>query len=271
MAEIPENWQRRYRRFIHKTFLTAAAMVMLGGCHLFRKAPPAPEVSTEAFSPRMLENMSQPRGWYAIRGLMKYSGDQKVASPFSMRMKADSVIWVSFTPALGLEALRARITRDKGEVLNRIERRYYVKQREELAAGMLPADLLDLQSFQYLLWGIPEVSSADAYEWTVTDTVIIGTREGATYSERLLVDPSVRRLRRRIIEYRPRRQTIVIDYGPYHHDAHAGDYPAWITINVYPQGHKTVKDSLLIRFKKLARADSLAVPMRIPPGYEQGP
>lgn len=42
----------------------------------------------------------------------------------TIRMKKDSIIWLSLSPALGIEAVRGIITRDSLKILNRLEREY---------------------------------------------------------------------------------------------------------------------------------------------------
>ncbi len=242
---------------------------LLGGCHLFRKAP-SPPPPPEAFPIGSLANLSLPPGWYAFRGMARYKGRQNIASPFSMRLKADSVIWISYAPALGVEVLRVRITRDAGEVLNRLERRHYRQRRETLGAGIFPSSLLDLNTFQHVIWGIPRIASVKAYQWSQGDSVIVGRQQHPDYREELVIDPSYRRLRQWTIKDE-HGQTLAMEYGPYQAADDTVLYPTWIKIRVYPRGKDTPSDTILIRFKKVHHADVLNVPFTIPPGYEEGP
>jgi hypothetical protein len=58
----------------------------------------------------------------------------------SIRMRHDSVIWVSMTPALGIEAARVKLTRDSVKFVNKIEKNYWVGTYAELNERM-SADL----------------------------------------------------------------------------------------------------------------------------------
>ena len=49
-----------------------------------------------------------------------------------IRIKKDSVIWVSFSPALGIEAARMLITNDSVKFINRINKTYFVGDYEYL-------------------------------------------------------------------------------------------------------------------------------------------
>jgi Domain of unknown function (DUF4292) len=51
-------------------------------------------------------------------------GDEKSSFHISLRMKRDSVIWVSISPALGIEVARVLITQDSVKVLDRINNKY---------------------------------------------------------------------------------------------------------------------------------------------------
>ena len=54
--------------------------------------------------------------------------DDNTALSFTatIRVKRDSVIWMSLSPALGIEAVRGLITRDSIYIINRLERTYSV-------------------------------------------------------------------------------------------------------------------------------------------------
>lgn len=59
-----------------------------------------------------------------------YQNGKKTPFKANIRIRKDSVIWVSITPALGIEVARVMITRDSVKVLNRIDRNYFVGDYE---------------------------------------------------------------------------------------------------------------------------------------------
>lgn len=61
------------------------------------------------------------------------SPDQHLSSSAIIRMKKDSVIWVSVSPALGFEAARALITPDTLLFVNRINKEYYAYNYQSLS------------------------------------------------------------------------------------------------------------------------------------------
>lgn len=64
--------------------------------------------------------------YFTSRGRVQYESlDSRQSSALTIRMKKDSVIWISLVPALGIEAVRAKITRDSIMIVDRIHRTYY--------------------------------------------------------------------------------------------------------------------------------------------------
>ena len=59
-----------------------------------------------------------------------YQNDKKTPFKANIRIRKDSLIWVSITPALGIEVARIMITTDSLKVLNRIDRNYFVGDYE---------------------------------------------------------------------------------------------------------------------------------------------
>lgn len=78
---------------------------------------------------------------------------QKSENSFNgnLRIRKDSVIWISITPALGIEAARAMITPDSVKFLNRLETTYFAGEFSYLNE-MLKTDL-DFDMLQSLLIG----------------------------------------------------------------------------------------------------------------------
>lgn len=70
----------------------------------------------------------------------------------NIRIRKDSAIWLSISPALGIEALRILITTDSIKLLNRIETTYFVSDIK-LINSMLKTDL-DFDMLQSILIGI---------------------------------------------------------------------------------------------------------------------
>ncbi|MCD4746309.1 MAG: DUF4292 domain-containing protein [Bacteroidales bacterium] len=65
--------------------------------------------------------------WFSAKFTIDYINDKKKTSfNGQVRMQKDSVIWVSFSPALGIEIARLLITNDSIKFLNRINNTYFL-------------------------------------------------------------------------------------------------------------------------------------------------
>jgi hypothetical protein len=70
-----------------------------------------------------------------------------------IRMKKDSLIWISVNGALGIEGMRVLIDRDSVRILNKLDKEYQVRSLEYLTeVAALP---LDLRTVQELIIGNP--------------------------------------------------------------------------------------------------------------------
>lgn len=61
------------------------------------------------------------------------SNDQNVSATANIRVRKDSVIWISVTPGFGIEAARAIINRDSLALINRLEKEYRSYNFQELS------------------------------------------------------------------------------------------------------------------------------------------
>ncbi|WKN41464.1 DUF4292 domain-containing protein [Tunicatimonas pelagia] len=65
---------------------------------------------------------------------IKFRGDgQNVSATANIRIRKDSVIWISITPGFGIEAARAIINRDSLSLVNRLEKEYRSYNFQELS------------------------------------------------------------------------------------------------------------------------------------------
>ena len=65
---------------------------------------------------------------------IKYKDSEfDVSTTATIRIKKDSVIWMSITPVLGIEAARAMITQDSMVLLNRLQKEYMVYNFKNLS------------------------------------------------------------------------------------------------------------------------------------------
>ncbi len=72
--------------------------------------------------------------YYAAKGRIAFEDlAQEIKSSADIRMKKDSVIWISMRSATGIEGVRALITRDSIRVINRLDKEYYAYSFDDLS------------------------------------------------------------------------------------------------------------------------------------------
>lgn len=72
--------------------------------------------------------------YFTTKTKVKYSeGDKQVNGTANIRIKKDSLIWISISPSIGIEASRISITKDTAIVINRMEKEYYIFTYEEIS------------------------------------------------------------------------------------------------------------------------------------------
>lgn len=60
-------------------------------------------------------------------------GDKQVNGNANIRIRKDSLIWISVSPSIGIEATRMMITKDTAIVINRMDKEYYVFNFDEIS------------------------------------------------------------------------------------------------------------------------------------------
>ena len=69
------------------------------------------------------------------KGKMDYNdGQNNINAHYDMRIRKDSIIWISISPGLGVEVVRAIITKDSLWAMNRIDKVYYAYSLQEFSA-----------------------------------------------------------------------------------------------------------------------------------------
>lgn len=100
---------------------------------------------------RMLENQMQ-FDYLSAKFTLVYAREKnKTNLRGQLRIKNDSLIWISFTPALGIEAARVLLTNDSIKFINRLNKTYF-SGRYELVDSLLNTTI-DLSLLQSMLVG----------------------------------------------------------------------------------------------------------------------
>lgn len=90
--------------------------------------------------------------WYAAK-IATDMRDQSGKKGFktNLRLRRDSAIWLSISPALGIEVFRILATQDSLKILDKVNNTYFIKHRDSLDSEM--SRLLDFGRLQDLILG----------------------------------------------------------------------------------------------------------------------
>ncbi len=98
------------------------AFVLLTACKK-ETLPTTASATTETIGKVTVRNLNF--NYLSAKGsLTMEDRGESITSGYSMRIKKDSVIWVSVQPGLGIEAARLKITQDSVYLMNRLRREY---------------------------------------------------------------------------------------------------------------------------------------------------
>jgi len=119
-------------RFLRITWLLPVLLLTLASCSPARKVMKAPlkeEGPDYLFS--KLKEKELKFDWFSAKFSADYSNRGKENS-FSgqIRIRKDSLIWISLTPLLGIEAVRLMISQDSVKMVNRLDNTYFLGDYE---------------------------------------------------------------------------------------------------------------------------------------------
>lgn len=196
--------------------------------------------------------------------------DEKISSAVTIRIKKDSVIWVSMVPALGIEVARLRITPDTIQILDRLHRQYYsgnfslLQKRFNISASfeMLQAMLLG----NYLpgeTGNIKEIKGGELQQ-------IEQTRNNLTIDQ--FLDPQMRKLKRMQITDEKTGDAITASYNEFEQQEERLLATACLILlqRTSAKDPKSQNAAISVKYNKFTfNEPNLAFPFTVPADYER--
>ncbi|MDX5421528.1 MAG: DUF4292 domain-containing protein [Hymenobacteraceae bacterium] len=104
------------------TLLFLFGLLLLAGCKK-ETVPSTAATTTESVGNVVVNNLDF--NYLSSRGQFTMNDkNDNLSSGISLRMKKDSVIWISVLPGLGIEAARMKLTQDSVYMMNRLRKEY---------------------------------------------------------------------------------------------------------------------------------------------------
>jgi len=195
-----------------------------------------------------------------------------------LRMREDSILWLSFSPAMGIEAARLILTRDSIKFINRLNKTYLLGEYNMLDTIInSTVDYVIIQSM--ILANELPYYSLDNYSVKVDDNMYLLTMEkkrkvkksiqkGESPTniiiEKVWLDPDRFRMRKvEMHELGADKKKLVVYYNDYR-EVEGKWFPFNVQIFVYAD-----KDiSIDVKYNKIHFGQKLSFPFRIPSKYQ---
>lgn len=181
-----------------------------------------------------------------------------------VRMYKDSIIWVSVTAILGIEGLRAYITKDSVKLLNKQDKVYTARSvsfLQEVTA--LP---LDLGSLQDLLLGNPVFLDSNIISYSTTPNSVSLQSNGSFFKNLITLGLSDKLIQSSKLddmdEFRSR--TCYLTYSEYENKK-GPNFSTKRTINVAEKKKLDIK----LNYKQYEFNETLSFPFSIPKNYKR--
>ena len=181
-----------------------------------------------------------------------------------IRMKKDSLIWVSVNGALGIEGMRVLIDKDSVRILNKLDKEYQVRSLEYLQeVAALP---LDLHTVQELIIGNPVFLDSNIVSYTIEGNNITLLSEGHWFRHLISIknnDHLVHHSKLDDVDVL-RSRTCFINYSDYE-TKQGVKFSTNRSISVTEKTKLDVK----LNFKQYAFNETLSYPFSVPKNYKR--
>ena len=134
-------------------FMAAMALLLLAACKTTKKAVHSPLVIKTAteLNQLALQNEAKFEWINAKLSATILTKDKENNVTVNLRMRKDSVIWMSISPALGIEVARVLVTKDTIKVMDRLNSKYLLRNYAYI--NDLLQVMVDFEMLQSLLIG----------------------------------------------------------------------------------------------------------------------
>jgi hypothetical protein len=181
-----------------------------------------------------------------------------------VRMKTDSIIWVSVNGALGIEGMRLLIDTDSVYILNKLDKEYQVRSIGYLqeVAG-LP---LDLHTVQQLIIGNPVFLDSNIVSYSTVGSTVTLRNDGQWFKHLISMNDNDHLVLHSKLDDvdGSRSRTCFLTYSDYKNE-NGINFPTNRTISVTEKTKLDIK----LNFKQYAFNETLSYPFSVPKNYKR--
>ena len=181
-----------------------------------------------------------------------------------IRMKKDSLIWISVKGALGIEGMRILIDKESVRILNKLDKEYQVRSLEYLTeVAALP---LDLHTVQQLIIGNPVFLDTNIVSYSIEENRVSLLSEGHWFRHLISMNNNDHLVRHSKLDDVDvlRNRTCFLTYSDYETDKGV-KFATNRTVSVTEKTKLDVK----LNFKQYAFNETLSYPFSVPKNYKK--
>jgi hypothetical protein len=194
-------------------------------------------------------------------------GERNVSTSANIRIKKDSIIWMSLTPLLGIEVARAMITQDSLVLMNRLNREYMVYDFENLT-DKFKFDI-NYQLIQSLILGNMPLKYQEPNEIVSSKQYYIIRQQSGPYSIENYISRELMKLQKVEVSEEPKKNKMVLEFED-HKIVEVFSIPFHSLISLdYEDGSELKSTEINIKHGRAELASALRFPFAIPSRYER--
>lgn len=181
----------------------------------------------------------------------------------NLKMRKDSLIWLSVSPALGVEVARIQVTQDSMYILNRMENTIKTLPVTKIDRYLGDRDF-GLKNMGRIMLGQPAFSLQKDYEFSADSSEVHLTKKDRVYTEKMSFYPDMLKTKNYNLEKPASNQSVNIDYTGYQKvDDH------YLPGNIQVKVQNPAPISLNLEMDNLYFEKNSEVSFNIPSSYER--
>ncbi len=248
-------------------FLGLCSLLMVVGCNSLKlqQTGAARVNSLKAARAAIQEQEPQYRWLNARVKLSAKTPRRSLSGQGHLKIRKDSLLWLSISPALGIEVMRIQISRDSFQVLDRVNNRYRHFAFRRVNQMLNPVQrAFRFENLINVFTGQPVFKPGDAYKLTSADSSGIAlSYENNVFKEELVLFPALLKTKNYALEKPATKQSLKLAYPSYQK---VGEYQLPRVIKIETQNPKPF--SLKIRLKNVSFEKTDKVSFSVPESYE---
>lgn len=207
--------------------------------------------------------------YFSSRSKFNYDdGSNNVGATASIRMKKDSVIWMSISPGLGIEVARGMVTQDSIFLMNKLEKNYYAYSFAELSRKLNVSLSYDVLQSALIGDMIRPMDRRDRIERNDTQTIVMQQEPLLDIAN--FISHETMKLTKVILQDKEALNSLTLDYDDFKLlDDNVLPFSSTISAN-YRDKEQLKTTTIAFKHNKAEFSDNaLSFPFEIPDRYDR--